>query len=60
MAGSTESAPRTRRGISPLHCAASIEYLQLDGEDHEYRRPIRGKILISRMVSFLTGALKVS
>ena len=40
--------------------AARAEYLQLDGEDHEYRRPIRGKILISRMVSFLTGALKVS
>jgi dipeptidyl aminopeptidase/acylaminoacyl peptidase len=37
-----------------------VEYLQLDGEGHEYRRADSRKILISHMLSFLTGALRVS
>lgn len=35
-----------------------VEYLQLDGEGHEYRRADSRKILISHMLSFLTEALR--
>ena len=34
-----------------------VEYLQLDGEGHEYRRADSRKILIRRMLRFLCGAL---
>ena len=34
-----------------------VEYLQLDGEGHEYRRADSRKILIRRMLRFISGAL---
>jgi dipeptidyl aminopeptidase/acylaminoacyl peptidase len=34
-----------------------VEYLQLDGEGHEYRRADSRKILIRRMLRFLSGIL---
>ncbi len=34
-----------------------VEYLQLDGEGHEYRRADSRKILIRRMLQFLCRAL---
>ena len=36
-----------------------VEYLQLDGEGHEYRRADSRKILIRRMLRFLSGILTV-
>jgi dipeptidyl aminopeptidase/acylaminoacyl peptidase len=37
-----------------------VEYLQLEAEGHEYRRADSRKILISHMLSFLTGVLGLS
>ena len=34
-----------------------VEYLQLDGEGHEYRRAESRRLLVERLVSFLTAAL---
>ena len=34
-----------------------VEYLQLDGEGHEYRRAESRRLLISRIVDFLTEHL---
>jgi dipeptidyl aminopeptidase/acylaminoacyl peptidase len=44
--------------VGALHrLGAPVEYLQLDGEGHEYRRADSRKILIRRMLRFLTRAL---
>ena len=36
-----------------------VQYLQLDGEGHEYRRADSRTLLITTMLEFLTGALQV-